>query len=451
VLSFGLQFVAARLLGASEYGWANYLLGYALTISTFTYFGVQLYLPKELQVSVDQNKTLSATFWTNSLIYLAALPLLWLILGRFVTAWDAVYILTIAYLTLISEMMAAFYVGIGQAGAGAFIRRFLFSLLNVLVFFGMLLAGWKSGSIYLLAMIVAHVIINIPLFFRRLKAPEFRFAVLKRSLKFYLIQIVYGLYTGLSRVLQGIFGTVESVAVLSVGLLLSNIAIMMGDNFAKVVMPYFSKAWAEAARDKIREAYYEVTRFNAYLILPVVLFAMVNAPKILSLLGPEYATGVLVLNMLLFSQFFSTLVGPNGTLLSMTDKEKYEILNGTVKLTLALILGFALGPRYSWGIAFSIAAADVLVNVLKTVEVKKLFGFWPHKPKVFLFLVILTLTEVAGFWLLGKIDNLLIFVSVNGLLGLIIYFLSFYFSPEQKDRATLLRVIRGFSFIKPKP
>jgi O-antigen/teichoic acid export membrane protein len=283
-----------------------------------------------------------------------------------------------------------------------------------------------------------------------LKFPEFRFAVLKRSLKFYLIQIVYGLYTGLSRVLQGIFGTIESVAVLSVGLLLSNIAIMMGDNFAKVVMPYFSKAWAEADWNKIQEAYYEVTRFNAYLILPVVLFVMVNASKILSLLGPEYATGVLVLNLLLFSQFFSTLVGPNGTLLSMTDKERYEIFNGTVKLALALALGFLLGPRYSWGIAFSIAGSDVLVNILKTLEVKKLFGFWPHKPKVFLFLGILTLIEIAGFLMLGKIANLVVFVLVNGLFGLLIYFLSFYFSPEAKDRATLLRAIRRFSSLLAK-
>jgi hypothetical protein len=50
VLLLALQFLAARYLGAAEYGWANYLLGFAATISTFTYFGYSFTCPKNCSV-----------------------------------------------------------------------------------------------------------------------------------------------------------------------------------------------------------------------------------------------------------------------------------------------------------------------------------------------------------------------------------------------------------------
>jgi hypothetical protein len=115
-------------------------------------------------------------------------------------------ILVIAYLTLISEMMASFYVGIGKAGPGTFLRRFVFGILNLATFILFLLFAQK-GLTYLLSIIAAHILINIPLFFRRIKISSLNFNVILSSLKFYCIQIVYSINVGLSRVLQGIFGT----------------------------------------------------------------------------------------------------------------------------------------------------------------------------------------------------------------------------------------------------
>jgi O-antigen/teichoic acid export membrane protein len=153
---------------------------------------------------------------------------------------------------------------------------------------------------------------------------------------------------------------------------------MMSDNFAKVVMPQFSKAWADGDSEKIRQSYQEATRYNAYFILPVVVFGIVNAGRILEMVGKEYTSGTFILALLLFSQFFGGLLGPHGYLLSMTGYENYEIFNGFVKLVLALSLGVLLGPQYTWGIAFSIAGSDIFASILKTLQVRRFFGFWPH-------------------------------------------------------------------------
>ena len=49
----------------------------------------------------------------------------------------------------------------------------------------------------------------------------------------------------------------------------------------------------------------------------------------------------------------------------MTGNEKYEIFNGLVKLSSAIIIGFYAGPRYFWGIAFSITVSEILVNGIR--------------------------------------------------------------------------------------
>ena len=118
-------------------------------------------------------------------------------------------------------------------------------------------------------------------------------SIITLCVPFYLVQISYGLFGSLSRVLQGSFGTFESVAVLSVGLILGTATAMFGDVFAKVVMPEFANAWREKNDQDIRYTFHKAARLNAYFVLPIAVFSILNADLLLSLLGKGYEGGEL--------------------------------------------------------------------------------------------------------------------------------------------------------------
>ena len=107
-----------------------------------------------------------------------------------------------------------------------------------------------------------------------------------------------------------------------------------------------------------------------------------------------------VLLLVLVSQFFNSFVGPNGTLLNMAGKENKEMQNGIVKLVIGLSLGFVLGPLFEWGIAMSIAVSEIVINILKLIQVKKIYDIYPYNIKHFFFIS----SIAASFFLLCCYD-----------------------------------------------
>jgi len=241
----------------------------------------------------------------------------------------------------------------------------------------------------------------------------------------------------MSKVLQGQFGTFESVAVLSIAFSVGNVLGMLGTNFANVSMPQFAIAWKDKDIKTIEKVYQSVSRINCYLILPLALGIIINSNNLLNLLGKGYVGGEIILSLILFSQFFNNFVGPNGTLLTMVDKSKLEIINGIIKMAFSFIVLMLLGRKYIWGIAFSIAFSEFVVNLLKTIQVKRTLNILPYNIKTFRYVIVLLLVESILFYFASNITNIVLWIVSNIIIGVTIWFLTFKFSPIKNDREVL--------------
>ena len=449
-IGFLFQIIAAKYLGAYLFGQANYYLGYSATISVFTGFGLQTFLAKNIYTYENRKKTFSNIFWTSSFLYIIMCPIEYIFFRHNLTMREFTLILLFTYISFAVVLMSGYYIGLNETKKVMFTTRIIYNIVNIGILIILIFFAFKQSYLYLICMIFGNLIIILPFLRKTLSKPEMDFSFFKTSFVFYLNQIVYGVYLSYSKVLQKNFGTFQSVAILSVALTLGNITSMLGDSFAKVSMPEFSKAWNSKDIISLEKNFKLVSRINCYLILPIAIFTIINSQRLLIFLGKGYKNGSIILSMILISQFISSFTGPNGTLLNMTCYSNIEVYNGILKLIVSIVLGFCLGKSYSWGIAFSIAAAEVLVNILKTIELKKLLNIVPYSFKGTTYIVFLFIIQTLLFFLLSNISSFLLWIIVNSSIIVLFYYISFKYSKEKEDRILIYNFLDNLYLILKK-
>jgi len=218
-------------------------------------------------------------------------------------------------------------------------------------------------------------------------------------------------------VLQGTFSNEEAVGALSLGLSLGMIGNLFGAAFSSVAMPGFSINWRDRNFAALKETFMNVSRWNAFLVLPIVLFLVVNITRLMNFIGWKSNDLSWIILIIVLSQFFNSFVGPNGTLLNMAGRESKEMINGFLKLCVGLLLGFSIGPFFTWGIALSIGLSEIVVNISKLIQVRKYYGIYPYNMKQLRFLCTMTAGEFFAFYGISKaISNEFIWISLALLL-----------------------------------
>ncbi len=442
-LAFTFQFLAAIYLGATEFGKANYYLGYALTIWTFTCFGVQFFLPKYLHQQSNPKKLVSETFWTISILYFIITPILYALLND-LPIFDFILVILLSYFMIVFGIFRAYYNGIFETQKSYYLY-FLFQVIS-LIFFVLFILINSDYIVYLLAIIFAYLLVNIVEIYHLVgKNIKFNKKIISFSLSFYFVQISYGLFTSVSRILQKEFSSFEMVGILSVALVLGSVVSMFGEVIAQVIMPEFSKLWKNNDLKMITSIFHNATRMNVYIIIPIAIFSIVNSEKIIELFGKSYSGGGLILSIILFSSFFSSAVGPNGTLLNMSDNQHFEIFNGILGLICAFFIGIILGPKFVWGIALALAISEIIRNTAKAFEVKKIFGIWPFQKQIAKYVCVICLLEMVIFFATNKIYCIYLWILVNSLLILVFIVANYYFSPIKTDKYIFLVIFKYFN------
>ncbi|WP_297521065.1 lipopolysaccharide biosynthesis protein [uncultured Clostridium sp.] len=440
ILGFLFQMISAKVLGADKYGQANYYLGYVSTLTIIMCFGLQTYIPKKIEEYPDKKKFFSDVVCTYTVVFLG-ISCIFGVIGGGLT-YIKICIILLAYLTIISELILIYNISTGNASKGMFFRKFLYSLLNLILFLITFFCISKEYYIYIIVMIFSYLLTTTPFLIKNLKGGSYKFRILKESSSYYLIQIIYGIYLGYSKILQKDFGTFETVAVLSISLTLGAIVAMLGDIFAKISMPIFAKAWKEKDFVMLKSTYKQITRLNCYLVLPIALLLLINSERILGVLGKGYLGGGTIFSLIMLSQFINSFTGPNGTLLVMADFTKNEIINGILKLLVSVVIMTLIGSQYTWTIAFSILASEIFVNIIKTLQVKKYINIWPYEQKSFVYILMLTVVEGIILCSIAMISNFWIWIVVNIIVVIGFYVMSFIKSPINSDREMILSYIK---------
>ncbi|MCE7626712.1 hypothetical protein LZT04_02560, partial [Vibrio fluvialis] len=390
------QILAASFLGAEQYGRANYLLGYVGVISIFFFFGFHYYLSKSGSTGEELRLLMSKAVYTTTIIFSISLIPIVLYLKQSITVLEISIVMSISLFMILMEISKSYRIADEKPVVASRIKNFdtkISTLLICLVFY---IFDCVSYEFFLMATMLGFAYAGLPTILKNIKITTPSLNIIRLSSTFYLVQVTYFFYSYFSKIVQMDVGNASLVAVLSIALIMGQLINMIGTNFANVVLPHFAKYFKSGDIKSAENCFMDVARINAYLSLPLAIIVVSKYNILLGVLGETYLipSAKEIILFVVLGQFINSFVGPNGSVLLMGGKEKFEIVNGTVKILVGVSVAYILGPIYGWGIAFSLFFAELVVNLIKLIQVYCGYGFLPYKLKELGFILTLFCIQV---------------------------------------------------------
>jgi O-antigen/teichoic acid export membrane protein len=144
--------------------------------------------------------------------------------------------------------------------------------------------------------------------------------------------------------------------------------------------PRIAAEHARGDRPTLETMLKRVTYWNVSLAIPVFALLLLVPEALLRLFGPAYAAGGTALTILAAGQLFNAATGPLGQVINMSGRPYLTLVNNFAVAGLNVVGCLILIPRYGMsGAACSTTASIVLVNLVKLVQVRALFGINPFR------------------------------------------------------------------------
>jgi O-antigen/teichoic acid export membrane protein len=123
-----------------------------------------------------------------------------------------------------------------------------------------------------------------------------------------------------------------------------------------------------------------VTYWNVTMSLPVFAILLLLAHPLLGLFGRAYENGAAALAILAVGQLVNAATGPLGQTINMSGRPYITMVNNATVAALNIAGCLILIPRYGvTGAAASTTGAITLVNLIKLVQVRMIFGINPFE------------------------------------------------------------------------
>ncbi len=156
------------------------------------------------------------------------------------------------------------------------------------------------------------------------------------------------------------------------------LGLMVNDTIGQAVEPMFSNLLAGGHRRRTGGLYQVSTGWMMLLTWPQYIAAMVFAPVLLGLFGPEFGAGTATVVILAASAMISSALGPVDVLLLMAGKSTWSMGNSAVSLTVNVGLNLVLIPAFGLtGAALAWAITRVIANLLPFAQVSTRLAFHP--------------------------------------------------------------------------
>lgn len=147
-----------------------------------------------------------------------------------------------------------------------------------------------------------------------------------------------------------------------------------------VFPPLISKLYHEGKIDQVRELYEKLTRYLLLVSSIVIGFLFVFWHPILSLYGPEYLAGKMVLYYRGFGQLINASVGSVWYIVMMTGHPRLRLVGVVATAVINVSLNYLLIPTLGIdGAALASMVSTIFVNILGFFVVKKIIGAKVYK------------------------------------------------------------------------
>jgi O-antigen/teichoic acid export membrane protein len=108
---------------------------------------------------------------------------------------------------------------------------------------------------------------------------------------------------------------------------------------------------------------------------------IVAGPWLLGLFGPEFVAGYPALVVLVVGQVVNAATGSVGVVLGMTGHAGRLFVNAGLTAVLTVVLNILLIPQLGIvGSALATSISLATVNVVRTIQVRQVLGYWAYDP-----------------------------------------------------------------------
>ena len=267
-----------------------------------------------------------------------------------------------------------------------------------------------------------------------------------------LSTLMYTLAPRMDRLVLGVVSDSRAVGVYSIAVSLILILKLAHSSMVKIFLPVVADAYNRISVDRARTLYFAVTRWDARLTFAIVVSAVLIAQELLGLLGERYTDALVPFVILAMAVYISTIPGPTGAFLQMTNHQRVDAVNAVVFFILSPIVQFGLAIWLGWiGVAIGVLVMAIIINLVQVAEIHHFYDFHPFKQDHLIFTV-LSIIVVVICAVVGVTQELSVRLTL--LVGVAGGFLVFiYLSRSPSDEQIFQTVIRGTPFgrINDKP
>jgi O-antigen/teichoic acid export membrane protein len=300
-------------------------------------------------------------------------------------------------------------------------REVVQPLLNLFFLYLLVHAGYGAyGAVWGLNFSYVGALL-IGLFLIRKMVPRKKARFEPRPLLLYSLPLLFTAFFGflfawVDMFLLGIMATAGEAGVYRAASQVTFVMTMLLLAANSLYAPMAASLHTAGEMERLRALYRRVSEWLYAIVLPLLLFILFSAGPIMGLFGEEFIReGRAPLLILSIGQFVNCITGGVGSTLIMTGRQKVEFLNSFFMLALDVGLNLFLIPEFGiTGTALAGSLSLILVNGLRVIEAKRIYGMHPFTQ------------EHLGFLFPGIISALLLsFVFLKGVEGLLALSLNF--------------------------
>ncbi len=318
----------------------------------------------------------------------------------------------------------------------------------VLFLLGLRLFGVVFGAVF------SYVAVTLLAFYFARKISPFdfkatRIGLVTRELFCYSLPLVFArfmntLITKSTTLIVGFFRDATSTGLFGAAALLSSFISLSLISFGKIFAPIISELWEENDLAQLEATFKTVTKWIFSLGLPIFLVFVLFAPALLRIFGDAFSGASTPLRLLSVGEMVNAAVGPIGFVLSMTGRQKLNLVNSIVLACLHIALNIFMIPKYGIagaGLATSISLG--LLNIVRVIEVKILYGFTPFRKDIYKPALAGAVTLAVFYFLKARLawealaPNLVLCAAFVGVYVVLLYMLGL-----REEKEVLLEILR---------
>lgn len=223
----------------------------------------------------------------------------------------------------------------------------------------------------------------------------------------------------------GYFAHANDVGVLGVIIRVTMLVVFVQYTFNGIFSPIIAELHGRDNVPAISSLLKKQTLWSFSAALPLVMLFVGFSHDLMGIWGNAFVGGAIALAIIAFGRLADAAVGTVGMLLMMMGKPKVNTVNSLIILLIKIGAGWFLIPRYGLlGAAILMAGANVLIDVLRVIEVYYFFRIHPFSSN-FLKPLLAVMIGALVTWLwhisLSQFLPHVVMVATSGVVFLFVY------------------------------